>query len=44
MRISCKPRLDSIPTFVALHPEGEVYVPLGHAYLYQKCEDCEQAR
>jgi len=32
------------PTFVTLHSEGEVHVPLWHAYLSKKCEVIERAR
>ena len=31
--VACEPCVNSSLTFVALHSEGEVHVPLGHAYL-----------
>jgi hypothetical protein len=37
--VTRKPCVKSLRTFVALRSEGEVYVPLRHAYLYPKYED-----
>jgi hypothetical protein len=44
MRAVRKIAIGLILTFVALHPESEVHVPLWHAYLHPKCEDTKQTR